>query len=79
MARLWGMLVTVDQQATGAVMKVLGGAYLWTLIAVRVFRWSAAQRRLDEQERRARFAADQLTTSDVEAALAKAGPPPIEP
>lgn len=77
--RLWGMSVTVDQQAAGAVMKVLGGAYLWTLIAIRFFRWSAAQRRLDEQERRARFAAEQLTTADVEAALAKAGPPPIEP
>ena len=77
--RLWGISVTADQQAAGAVMKVLGGAYLWTLIGIRFFRWSAAQRRLDEQERRARFAAEQLTTADVEAALAKAGPPPIEP
>ena len=77
--RLWGISVTADQQAAGAVMKVLGGAYLWTLIAIRFFRWSAAQRRTDEQERRARFAAEQLTTADVEAALAKAGPPPIEP
>ena len=79
LVRLWGISVTADQQAAGAVMKVLGGAYLWTLIAIRFFRWSAAQRRLDEQERRARFAAEQLTTADVEAALAKAGPPPIEP
>ena len=78
--RLWGISVTADQQAAGAVMKVLGGAYLWTLIAIRFFRWSAAQRRLDEQERRARFSRpEQLTTADVEAALAKAGPPPIEP
>lgn len=77
--RLWGISVTADQQAAGAVMKVLGGAYLWTLIGIRFFRWSAAQRRLDEQDRRARFAAEQLTTADVEAALAKAGPPPIEP
>ena len=77
--RARGISVTADQQAAGAVMKVLGGAYLWTLIGIRFFRWSAAQRRIDEQDRRARFAAEQLTTADVEAALAKAGPPPIEP
>ena len=29
--RLWGISVTADQQAAGAVMKVLGGFYLWTL------------------------------------------------
>ena len=60
--RARGISVTADQQAAGAVMKVLGGAYLWALIGIRFFRWSAAQRRLDEQDRRARFAAEQLTT-----------------
>ena len=49
-ARLWGISVTADQQAAGVVMKTLGGGYLWALIAVRFFRWSATQRRIDEAE-----------------------------
>lgn len=59
-ARLWGISVTSDQQAAGVVMKVIGGGYLWTLIAIRFFRWAAAQRHTDEMERRQRQ--NQLTT-----------------
>ncbi len=77
--RLWGISVATDQQAAGAVMKVLGGLYLWTLIAVRFFRFSAAQRRADAAERRRRFVADTLTTADVEAEFERLGPPPAEP
>ena len=77
--RLWGISVTADQQAAGAVMKVLGGFYLWTLIAIKFFRYSAAQRRADAEERRARFAAQTLTTADVEAEFQRLGPPPTEP
>ena len=77
--RLWGISVTADQQAAGAVMKVLGGFYLWTLIAIKFFRYSAAQRRADADERRKRFAADTLTTADVEAEFQRLGPPPSEP
>ena len=77
--RLWGISVAADQQAAGAVMKVLGGLYLWTLIAVRFFRFSAAQRRADAAERRLRFAADTLTTADVEAELERLGAPRPEP
>lgn len=76
--RLWGISVTADQQAAGVVMKILGGGYLWTLIAIRFFRWSSAQRRSDEAEQRQRFEADILTTADVEAELASAGPAPKE-
>ena len=78
-ARLWGVSVTADQQAAGAIMKVIGGGYLWTLIAFRFFRWSAAQRRSEESERRQRFAASTITAADVEAELAAAGPAPREP
>ncbi len=38
--RLWGMSVLDDQQAAGAIMKILGGFYLWTWIAVLFFKWS---------------------------------------
>ena len=77
--RLWGISVTADQQAAGAVMKVLGGFYLWTLIAIKFFRYSAAQRHADAEERRRRLAANTLTTADVEAEFQRLGPPPAEP
>ena len=60
-------------------MVSLGGFYLWTLIAIRFFRFSAAQRHADAAERRRRFAADTLTTEDVEAEFERLGPPPSEP
>ena len=60
-------------------MVSLGGFYLWTLIAIRFFRFSAAQRYADTEERRRRFAADTLTTADVEAEFERLGAPPHEP
>jgi putative membrane protein len=39
--RLWGISVTSDQQAAGLIMKLVGGTYLWVLITVIFFRWSA--------------------------------------
>lgn len=77
--RLWGISVTADQQAAGAVMKVLGGLYLWTLIAIKFFRYSAAQRSADATDRRRRVAANTLTTADIEAEFERLGPPPPEP
>ena len=77
--RLFGISVAADQQAAGAVMKVLGGLYLWTLIAIRFFRFSAAQRHADTEERRRRLAEGTLTTADVEAEFERLGPPPSEP
>jgi len=38
--RLWGITVADDQQAAGLIMKIVGGMYLWTLIAILFFRWS---------------------------------------
>ena len=77
--RLFGISVAADQQAAGAVMKVLGGLYLWTLIAIRFFRFSAAQRHADAEDRRLRFSANTLTTEDVEAEFERLGPPLHEP
>jgi putative membrane protein len=36
--RLWGITVTDDQQMAGAIMKVGGSLFLWTVIAVLFFR-----------------------------------------
>lgn len=51
--RLWGISVSVDQQAAGLIMKIAGGAYLWMLIAVIFFRWSLGQQRRDSALRQA--------------------------
>jgi len=78
--RLWGISVITDQQAAGAVMKILGGMYLWLLIGIRFFRWSAEQRRMDREERRRQYPspAQELTVADMEAEFERAGDPPLE-
>jgi putative membrane protein len=40
-ARLWGISVTSDQQAAGAIMKLAGGGFLWVVITIRFFQWAA--------------------------------------
>ncbi len=59
---LWGISPVDDQQAAGAVMKVLGGFYLWAIIAIRFFRYAADQRSADLRARRD----SQLTYADFE-------------
>jgi len=78
--RLWGIGVITDQQAAGAIMKVLGGTFLWLLIAIRFFRFSARQRDVDNQERRRGYeeAERPLTIAEVEAEFERAGDPPQE-
>lgn len=49
--RLWNIDVIADQQAAGFVMKVIGGFFLWGLIAVRFFRWANAEREADVERR----------------------------
>lgn len=39
--RLWGISVTSDQQAAGLLMKLVGGTFLWVLIAIVFFRWAS--------------------------------------
>lgn len=72
--RLWGIGVVDDQQAAGFVMKVLGGFFLWILIAVRFFRWAAAERATDMKKR----IVQPLTFDDVTEEFDKAGPAPTE-
>ncbi|GJM36757.1 MAG: hypothetical protein DHS20C19_01240 [Acidimicrobiales bacterium] len=72
---LWGIDPTNDQQMAGAIMKVVGGFYLWTLIAIRFFRHVAVIRREDEEKK---FNRGRLTYSDVEAAFDAAGEPTRE-
>lgn len=75
-ANLWGLDPTSDQQLAGVVMKVVGGFYLWTLIAIRFFRFAASERGADLESRRA---SGRLTYSDVERAFDEAGDAPKEP
>ncbi|MDP1807482.1 MAG: cytochrome c oxidase assembly protein, partial [Acidimicrobiales bacterium] len=46
--RLWGVSVTSDQQVAGLIMKLVGGTYLWILIAVIFFRWAGTAMREDD-------------------------------
>ena len=73
---LWGISPTDDQQLAGAIMKVVGGFYLWGLIAIRFFRHTARLREDDLDARRGR---GRLTYADVERAFDEAGEAPREP
>ena len=72
--RLWDISVVSDQQAAGFVMKVIGGFFLWGLIAIRFFRWAAAERASDMQKRIVR----PLTYDDVATEFENAGPAKTE-
>lgn len=45
MPRLWGISVVDDQMVAGLIMKLGGGLFLWTIIAVIFFRWFAEEQR----------------------------------
>ncbi len=68
--RLWGIDVVQDQQAAGAIMKILGGFFLWGLIAVRFFSWATKERAADMEKRIIR----PLTFDEVTEEFEKAGP-----
>jgi putative membrane protein len=81
--RLWGISVAYDQQAAGMIMKVVGGTFLWAIIAVLFVRFAQASELGDhvrgiQPDRRAP-AEDLLTWADVEKELATAPPAPEEP
>lgn len=48
-ARLWGISVTSDQQVAGLIMKLVGGTYLWALIAIAFFRWASDQEKTSRE------------------------------
>lgn len=72
--RLWGINVVDDQQAAGFIMKIIGGFFIWGLIAFRFFRWAAAENAVDMKKRIVR----PLTYDDVTDEFEKAGPAPTE-
>ena len=51
--RLWDISALTDQQTAGLIMKIGGGFFLWTVIAVIFFRWYAREEEADQQARRA--------------------------
>jgi putative membrane protein len=66
--RLWGISALTDQQSAGLIMKIVGGLYLWAVIAVIFFRW------YEDEERQAKVD-DVLHWHDVEHELVD-GPAP---
>lgn len=85
--RVFGISVVYDQQIAGMLMKVVGGAYLWTIITILFFRF--ANRKLADDrssgmalDRRAPVLTSEgevLTWEQVERELRRAGPAPVEP
>ncbi len=71
--RLFGIDVIADQQAAGFIMKVLGGLFLWILIAIRFFGWTKEQQESDRANRVVR----PLTYEEVTAEFEKS-PPRVE-
>jgi putative membrane protein len=85
--RLWGIDATTDQQIAGAIMKIGGAIFLWSVVVYYFFRKFAAPYRTDNSYRRGeRIPSAEivghddipLTTADVERAFATA-PAPSEP
>lgn len=79
--RLWGMDATTDQQLAGAVMKVAGGLYLWSIIVYVFFTRFATGYRSEHNYRRGSQMPDAeiigndevpLTTGDMEREFAQA-------
>lgn len=67
--RMFDISVTTDQQVAGAIMKLGAGTYLWVVITVLFFRWSARQQEADREAlREARLLREQtaLTFDQVE-------------
>jgi len=78
--RLWGIDATTDQQLAGAVMKVAGGLFLWSIVVYFFFRKFASGYRNEHDYRRGSHMPTSeitghdevpLTTADVERAFAR--------
>jgi putative membrane protein len=83
--RVWGISVTDDQQAAGAIMKVGGSIFLWTIIVimyVRTFVRSFREENAHSLRRGAQMPSAEitghdelaLTTADVERAFERSAP-----
>lgn len=82
--RLWGLSVTDDQQLAGAIMKIIGGMYLWAIVIYLFFtRFAARYGESHDYRRAGRIPAAEitghddvpLTTADVEREFARTTPP----
>jgi len=85
--RLWGISAVQDQQLAGAVMKIAGGFFLWSIVIYLFFKKFAVK---DETaydfKRSGKIPAAEivgndeapLTTADVEREFASSTPPPAE-
>lgn len=58
--RVWGISPTDDQQIAGAIMKIGGSIFLWTLVVFYFFRRFATNWREDNTYRRAELTFDQV-------------------
>jgi len=76
-ARLWGISVVSDQQTAGAIMKLIGGTFLWTIIVVLFFRWA---QRHEQAHGRGYVPTERevLTWDQVERAFEASDPPEVE-
>jgi putative membrane protein len=85
--RVWGLPANYDQQIAGLLMKLGGGLYLWTIIAILFVRFAAQSDDdratgvpLDRRAPVGRTASgDVLTWEQVQRQLESAPPPPREP
>jgi putative membrane protein len=79
--RLWGIGVLSDQQAAGAIMKIVGGFFLWVVIAVVFFRWASVEERKNRRPTivTATPLPDDLTFEKVSDTFERLGPAPTEP
>ncbi len=69
--RLWGIDVLTDQQAAGVIMKLVGGFFLWAVIATIFAKWAKSEGEADrlalrERHAAARRAAAATTTDEVD-------------
>jgi putative membrane protein len=49
--RLWDISALTDQQTAGLIMKIVGGLYLWLIIAIIFFRWYESEERQDRRDK----------------------------
>lgn len=73
--RLWGVSVIQDQQAAGLIMKLAGGAYLWTLIVIIFFQWAVRNERAERRAERARRPVVATGEGSSDVPVAPVGPP----
>ena len=52
--KLWGFDTITDQTVAGLIMKLVGGLYLWAIIAVIWFRWYNEEQRWEAREKELR-------------------------